>query len=386
MRTFPIAGVLGSLLIAAAVAIVSVSGAWGQGSPIAPRASISPLPAGGPVPAHTSATSVTFVSTPSAYVLGTAPCARRPCSVILRTRDRGSSWVGLPAPRQRVSSAYGSGLWGLRFADLREGFAFGQGLWETTNGSASWRRVSAPTRFVVDLAAVRNRELVMVGARCQFGTTGCAGRLTIYHRALGGGRWQVSATTARSALNESLAVHGSTVWVLAGTQLWVSTNGGRSFRSHGQPCARTPSGLPMPTSLTSVGAHSYLLCTGQGFLSHTVKFVYETAGTNSAWKLVGKPPTPGDGGMLAAGSDHAIVIATASAASWLYLSRASGHAWTTPLSFSDGGDGWGDLGFTTASDGVVIHAPARTDGGSANFPGQLELSSDGGQTWQMAAF
>jgi hypothetical protein len=375
-----------ALLIGVAVAVAGVGGAVGQAASTPARTAALPLPLGGPVPAHSSATSVTFVSTQTSFVLGTAPCVHRPCSVILRTLNRGASWVGLPAPLQRVSRPYGGGLWGLRFANPRHGFAFGKGLWETTNGSSSWRRAKSPARFVVDLAAVGNRELVAVGARCAFGSTGCAGRLSLYHRALSGGSWQPIATTAPSAFDESLAVHGSAVWVLAGTQIWVSTDGGHSFRSHRQPCARASDALPSPTSITSAGAHSYLLCTGQGFTGHTVKFLYRTAGTRSGWKLVGKPPTPGDGGLLAAGSDHAIVIASASAASWLYLSRASGRQWTVPLSFSDGGEGWSDLGFTTASDGVVIHGPARTDGASANFPGQLQLTSDGGRTWQTAPF
>jgi photosystem II stability/assembly factor-like uncharacterized protein len=331
---------------------------------------------------------VSFVSAQNAYVLGTAPCARRPCTVILRTRDRGGSWVGLAAPRQRVSFSYGPGLWGLRFANASHGFAFGKGLWETTDGSATWRRVTAPARFVVDLAAVKNREIVALGAPCAFAHTGCHGRLTLYHRAVAvaGGSWQPLATTAPLAFNESVAVHGSTVWVLAGTQLWISTDAGHSFHTHPQPCAQTENTLPSPTSLSAAGAHSYLLCTGQGFLSHTVKFIYRTAGTHSGWIRVSKPPTPGDGGVVAAGNDHAIVIATASAASWLYLSRDSGRHWKVPLTFFDGGEGWSDLGFTTTTDGVVIHGPARTDGGSVNFPGQLQLTSDGGKTWHTSPF
>ena len=372
------------MLIAASFAATIAGGAWA--SPTGAGAAVSSLPAGGPVPAHSSATSVTFVSTQTSYVLGTAPCAHRPCTEILRTRDRGGSWVGLPAPHERVSRPDGVGLWGLRFANPRHGFAFGVGLWETNNGAASWRPATAPARVVVDLAITHGGELVALAAPCRFGTTGCSGLLTIYRRSVSGGSWHAVAATDGSAFDESIAAHGSTVWVLAGTQLWISTDGGRSFRLHRQPCAKKAGALPALTSVADAGAHSYLLCTGQGFLSHTVKFVFRTPGTHSRWGLVSKPPTPGDAGLLAAGSDQAIVIATASAASWLYLSRDSGRHWAMPLTFLDGGEGWGDLGFTTASDGVVIHGPAQTDGGSANFPGQLELTADGGRTWQTSTF
>ncbi len=378
-------GAVGSILGAVSLAVAIASGAGATTTASSGSATAS-LPAGGPVPAHSSATSVTFVSTQTAYVLATAPCAHRPCTAILRTRNRGGSWVGLPAPREAVSRPDGGGLWGLRFASARHGFAFGKGLWETTNGGTSWRRATAPARFVLDLAVTPGGELVAMAAPCQFGSNGCRGLLTLYRRSVSGGSWHAVVTTNGAAFNESIAVHRTTVWVLAGTQLWVSNNGGHSFRSHKQPCGKTASKLPFLTSVADAGAHTYLLCTGQAALSHTVKFVYQTSGTRSGWTLRSKPPTPGDGGSLAAGSDQAIVIATASAASWLYLSRDSARHWSTPVTFLDGGEGWGDLGFTTASEGVVIHGPARTDGGSANFPGQLELTSDGGRTWHATTF
>ena len=40
-----------------------------------------------------------------------------------------------------------------------------------------------------------------------------------------------------------------------------------------------------------------------------------------------------------------------------------------------------DLGFTTASDGVVIHGPA-----ARGFVGQLMLTKDGGLTWRRVSF
>src|SRR5919197_364807 len=55
------------------------------------------LSPGGPVPPGTKATSVTFISPTSAFLLGTAPCQHPRCSVILRTEDRGRSWRGAAA-------------------------------------------------------------------------------------------------------------------------------------------------------------------------------------------------------------------------------------------------------------------------------------------------
>jgi hypothetical protein len=70
----------------------------------------------------------------------------------------------------------------------------------------------------------------------------------------------------------------------------------------------------------------------------------------------------------------------------LFRSIDAGRRWTTPLTIADGGVGWGDLGFTTARDGVVIHGPAVTDGGSRNHPGRLLLTDDGGARWSAVNF
>ena len=99
------------------------------------------------------------------------------------------------------------------------------------------------------------------------------------------------------------------------------------------------------------------------------------------WIKAGVPGNAGDGGTIAAASPTQLVISTASAASWLYYSGDGAAQWQTVLTEPDGGQGWADLGFTTASDGVVIHAPA-----SKGFAGQLMLTRDGGLTWRQVSF
>ena len=89
------------------------------------------------------------------------------------------------------------------------------------------------------------------------------------------------------------------------------------------------------------------------------------------------PGTAGDGGTIAAANPRQLVIATASAASWLYYSGDGAARWQTVVTEPDGGQGWADLGFTTASDGVVIHGPA-----ARGFACELLLTQDGGLTWR----
>lgn len=338
----------------------------------------------GPVPPGVEASSVTFISPTTAFILGTAPCDAHPCSAVLRSTDRGASWVGLPAPRKGISYPLGNGLWGLRFADSQHGYAFGQGLWETSNGGRSWSRVAAPAPTVLSLEAVQDREIVALARSCQPGQ-GCGRAIGLYHEAIGG-TWQRLASVTSGASGASISVYGEEVWVVAGSRLYHSSDGGRSFATERQPCPTHGSNFGEPTSITDDGSHVYLLCTGQGFTGHTLKYVYATTGAGAPWALVGRPPSPGDGGQISAGSDDAIVIATYSAASFLYRSTDGGHAWSTVLTKNDGGAGWSDLGFTTATDAVVVHGPAIQDGAGDQRPGKVLLSEDGGLTWHSASF
>jgi photosystem II stability/assembly factor-like uncharacterized protein len=333
---------------------------------------------GGPVPAGTEATSVTFISPTTAFVLGTAPCDVQPCSAILETNDRGAHWVGLPAPKENVSYYLGNGLWGLRFADARNGYAFGQGLWETPDGAESWQKATPPQSTVLSLAAVQDRELVAVAQSCHPGV-GCGHQIGVYHEPIGGS-WSAVASVRTYFNDASISVHGSVVWVLAGLNLYVSTDGGGSFHSESQPC---PSRLGQPGSISDDGEHVYLLCSGNGAAGSTQKYVYRSGGPDSPWTLMGRPPAAGDGGQISAGSDSSIMVATYSGASLLYRSTDGGHTWRTALTEDDGGAGWSDLGFTTQTDGVVVHGPALA---GSQRPGKILLSSDGGLSWHAAGF
>jgi len=373
MRNFAAAGIVGLL----------IAGATGA---MATTPSRHAILVGRSVRAGTTATSVSFASPHAGFVLGTAPCTHRPCTVILRMLDGGHSWRGLSAPLEGVSVPFGSGLWGVRFADTQRGYAYGHGLWTTLDGGISWQRSSVPARFVVDFAAVLDRELIAVTATCAFGNSGCADQLTLYHRPITGGAWRRAATSGSFAFDESIAVHANVVWVLAGARLFLSTDGGRTFRSRAQPCPPKFAPFPAPAAITDDGPHTYLLCAGLGFTGRTAKYIYRTSVTARRWAEMGQPPAAGDAGELAAGSDGALVIATAGAASWLYRSRDGGRRWRATLTYADGGEGWDDLSFTTATQGAAIHGPARTDGGSVNRPGRLLLTEDGGATWRVARF
>jgi photosystem II stability/assembly factor-like uncharacterized protein len=285
-----------------------------------------------------------------------------------------------------VSQFLGNGLWGLRFADAGRGYAYGNGLWQTSNGGASWRQGGGPARFVLALEAVQDRELVAIAGPCLPGQSHCRNNLGLYRRPIASGAWTRIAAARTVPFEASIAVHGAAVWALAGNRLYVSRDGGTSFGVHPQPCLPSNPRNGMPSSVSDAGPHTYLLCAGTGAAGSAEKFVFRIGGSESQWTRVGSPSRVGDPEEISAGSDQTVMISATSGASELYRSTDAGANWHTALTQRDGGAGWADLGFTTPSDGVVVHGPAVTNGSNDGRPGQLLLTDDGGRTWQRASF
>ena len=342
---------------------------------------MSPAPPGGPVPGGFRATSVTFVSAQEAFVLGTAPCSHAPCTSIVRTLDRGASWVGLPAPVVPLSSPGGAGVWGIRFATPEHGFVFGDGLWETTDGGQRWTSAAYPGGSVLSLAAIDGQVLALAATCSAQG--GCAESGTLLRRPLAGGAWsQVTQVPAAGITDptDMIATQAGVAAVLDGSEVAVTGNGGVTVTRHLTPCGTTTMMRGVSVAVIAPDGLA-LLCTGQGYTGHTVKTVYTSGNLGASWIKAGVPGSAGDGGTIAAASPARLVIATASAASWLYYSGDGAAQWQTVGTEPDGGQGWADLGFTTASDGVVIHGPA-----SKGFAGQLMLTQDAGLTWRQVSF
>jgi hypothetical protein len=388
-KTF--AAVCGGLLIAGLAAGCGTTHAPPAARPAAPSASQPapgapatavpagiPQPSGGPVPAGFRAASVTFVSTREAFVLGTAPCTHAPCTSIARTRDRGVSWHGLPAPviplgEPGVSS--GPAVWGIRFATPEHGFVFGTGLWATTDGGEHWSAAAYPGGSIVSLE-ITDRQVLAVTMR-----SGIAGHATwaLLRRPLAGGAWTRLVTQA-SAIG-TIATQAREAAIIDGTSVLVTGNGGLTITRRALPCPASP--FPVPSSVAAQAPHGLaLLCAGQGYTGHTDKTVYVSGDLGATWQLAGHPSSAGDGGVIAAAAPGHLTIATTSAASWLYYSANNGKTWRTVVTYPDGGQGWNDLGFTTTRDGLVIHGhPYYGD-----MLGQLLLTGNGGLTWHAVRF
>ncbi len=350
-------------------------------------ASASPTPAqpsGSPAPAGFSATSVTFVSSDEAFALGTAPGAGAG-AVLLRTLDRGQSWMSLTAPAVTLGRPGSSGahpVWGVRFASPSHGFVFGKGLWETTDGGAHWALDTAPAGSILSLATIDGQVLALTSANAGGGAAA-----VLQHRPLAGGSWTTIGTVKSPDLldpNDLISTQAGTAAVLDGTSVLVTVNGGLTVHHRATPSAPQPA-TPSSVAVTSSGSLA-LLIAGPGAAGSTDKTVYTSANLGAHWTKAGTPSREGDPGTLAGGSPSSLLLTAASGASWIFRSVSAGKTWTTALAYGDGGLGWADLGFTTPTNAVVIHGPADRSGNGDGRPGQLLLSSNGGATWQAVAF
>lgn len=337
------------------------------------------------MPTGFAATSVTWVSPEEAFVLGTAPCAHAPCTSVARTLDRGASWTARPAPAVPVGAPGQAGaVWGIRFATPEHGFVFGDGLWETTDGGSRWSRVRTPNGLVLSLAVVPGRVLVLV-APCPPGA-GCPRYGFLASRPLSGGVWTAVANAAATRLidpDDLIATQAGTAAAVAGAGVIVIRPGQPGRTVHRTPC---PPSAQTPSVAVISASDLAILCTGEGYTGHTIKRVYLSDDDGAHWTLAGQPSPDGDAGTLAATAAGQLAIATESAASWLFYSGTGGAAWRIVYQHDDGGAGWADLGFTTATGGVVVYGPADSDGNATGRPGQLLLTSDAGLTWRQVRF
>ena len=220
-----------------------------------------------------AATSVTFVSVDEAFVLGTAPCSHAPCTSIVRTLNRGGSWVGLPAPVvaawQRRGRSSAPAVWGIRFADPAHGFVFGNGLYETTDGGEHWATVAGPQGSILSLEVIDGQVLALT-APCQ-AQSGCGQQGTLERRPLSGGSWQVVTQVSDRAADRDAGPGG---------------RGGRRDQRHRHRQRRARlHHAPHPVhhrrrgdtlgSVAVTGADGLaLLCAGQGAAGSVGKTVY----------------------------------------------------------------------------------------------------------------
>ncbi len=334
-----------------------------------PRAKTTPParthtgPVGASLPAHLSPQSFTAISDLTWWVLGPGPCVasseQPPCGSIAQTTDGGRSFKGLPAPQAKLSiDGTGSGYSQLRFADAKNGFAYGPDLYATHDGSQTWQHVDLGGT-VTDLA-ISNGE---VYATVQ---TAGGGPGKLVHSAVGQDSW--STVTAAGVVSSGLWVQGSDVIVQSGqgsgsgTGVRVSHDGGQSFATYpapspGLPCQFAEPAPPVVWAHCATGTESGVWRSSDGGANFTAVVSTGLSLPNSA--------------AFAAASASTAVVGYQQ----LYRSTDDGATWnqTGPSGVAQ----WFYLGFTDPTHGVALGYVGAIKAGNR----RLYYTTDGGQTY-----
>jgi photosystem II stability/assembly factor-like uncharacterized protein len=118
---------------------------------------------------------MTFVSDVRGFALGTVRCGPLRCLALLGTSDGGASWSRLTAPSRAAGSSYDTCPAGrscvrqVRFATPVTGYAFGPSLFVTSDGGRTWRQRRGPD--VSSLEAADGSVVLVESAGA-----GCAGQ------------------------------------------------------------------------------------------------------------------------------------------------------------------------------------------------------------------
>jgi len=312
--------------------------------------------------------SFTAVSTTEWWLLGDAPCARPPCTSIVRTTDGGTTFAGVPAPATGLTGAVDghqgpSGIGNLRFADRTNGFAFGPTMWATHDGAAHWHQVAMPGP-VTDLAAADGYAYAVVepvpGASNDAASA-------LYRSPVGSDGW---SRLGAADVSRTVAVHGADVVAQtpAGSPsqpswLLVSHDHGDHFATlaspgFGFPCSFAEPEPPVIWAVCVTGMQSVVARSGDGGATFTRPPQQDQSFVNTA--------------VLGAASSTTAAVA---AFRGLYLTTDGGRTFQ-PINVrtpSEGG-GWLFVGFTDAAHGAALasSAPSTTT---------LYRTADGGRTW-----
>jgi hypothetical protein len=366
-------------------------GPLGSGSPqvqLQQRTRLSTTTSGTAPPGHFRPTSVTFVGNGQGGVVGAVigqagpPCANPgDCTSLAGTSNYGTSWYGVSAP-VAPGPDQATGVSQLRFANLRDGWAYGPALYETTGGGWPWSAVDTGGQRVTALEASGQAALA-VFATCTASTAGYAAdctSFTLYSGSAGSTTWSpvivpagYQHMSAGQPSAAALIISAGTGYLLtpSGTLLTGPVSGGAWTVAGPAPCKPGPaqplSGTPQDAQLAAYQGQLLLACAGQ---PGGATALYTSAG-GSSWLLAGTVPGPGTATGLASAASGQVVLATTAGIAY------SADAGTTWHAAGIGGPvpagGFSYVGMTNATMGVAVPADPTA--------GAVYVTRDGGQTW-----
>ena len=299
------------------------------------------------------------------------------------TASYGSHWYGVSAPV--ATSPHGnSGVSQLRFLNLREGWAFGPALYETSGGGWPWYKEFTSGQRVTDVEAAGQNALAIF-AGCNGTGAGYASHCTsfsLYSSAAGSRNWAAvampapfrSMSTSQPSSATLVISGGTTGYLLApsGAVLSGPVSGGTWSNVGQAPCrpgAAQPSGAPEGAQLAA-GPKLLLACDNRPADGPEQTVLWQSV-HGTQWTEAGVVPHAGTATSLAAAAGSPLVLGTTTG---IYFSADSGKTWNlATFSGSQPAGGFSYLGMTTGTQGVAVPADSSL--------GEIYVTSDGGRVW-----
>jgi photosystem II stability/assembly factor-like uncharacterized protein len=346
---------------------------------------------GGPAPGQFIANSTSWVSASTGWVLGAVSCGKnKVCSQVIKTTDGGTTWqkIGkIPAPIPKLGNP-GSGITEIKFATAEIGYAFAPDLYRTTNGGKSWAPVTIPGqgKQVLDLTATATQAYAVVSP-CAYETGICTSKpLTAWRAGLTAKTWTKMPVKLHINVSANVSALGNSVYVvntnLDGpnhpSQLYASTDGGKTFTARPVPCTDQEEKAliqAVPYSPTKVG----LLCDGDPGFSKAVKAVYLSADNGKTDSFAGIMGLFGIQASLTISPTGNLAVESWSDGSFIYINDNHKAKWYMVIGSGDGGAGFNDITYVSPTTAFVVYGPDDMFSGY----GQVYATHDSGRHWKL---
>jgi photosystem II stability/assembly factor-like uncharacterized protein len=331
--------------------------------------------AGSSAPAGFEPESFSAVSARDFWLLGTVPCRSARGPAVMRTSTGGRSFVRVTAPPLRIEESAGLVEGELRFADARDGFAFGwrAPLYATHNGGKTWHRLALRSVFAF---ATAGGTAYAVTGRCS--QDGSCRDVRFERSPVSRDAWRSTPMPfARAVPNFDLAARGSNVWLFGGSStgkyrledvLARSADGGRTFLTGSAPCYADLAAELEPSPDGTLWAFCPTGMMGGAWRSPDGGRTFKSL------------PIPGcciNGAQLApASADAAVLAPNVSGRPPLLRTTDEGKTWQRARTPGHSID-WLAIDFGDRRDGWALVQPRPTG------PAQVWRTTDAGASWQV---
>ena len=314
-------------------------------------------------------------------MLGSVPCDAGRCPAIVHTTDGGTTWTPIPAPKTTVGRSpvdeTSTGISAIRFANAKDGWAYGPELWTTHDGGAAWAKSSiaglpkdSPVRALEAARGMVHAVVYDGGQDFRI----ASGKVASNAWTLASVRVPVGAGPVP---RPQLVLSGTGGWVLENDRTVVA---GAQLRN-GSWVTWKPVCLDVvgPAVLAASSASNLVAACDVGAMADPQgDHVFASSDGGATFAEVG-PATPLSTATVIAtpGVSTIVIGGTVDAGSELFTSSDGGKTWSGVL--PPAAATFADLGFTTPTQGIVIQT-------EQSGTSRMLMSHDAGKTWTPIAF